>query len=126
MKRILIAAAIAVCIMPAMLMGSLFITSPAADTSWKIWTYHDITWTWTGNTPDSFVIEWLENIPGHYHWLPIVTVLGTYNSYNWYVGSGLFHVPVCPYPDALVKIRVFDDGGLIDYAISDGFLIHNY
>lgn len=125
MKRILIVVAIAACLLPVTMMGSLNITSPTSSSYWQIWSYHDITWTWTGDQPDSFVIEWMENKYPCYYWIPVATVTESTSSYNWRVGCCIEHVPNCPYPAAKIKIRVFDGGSLIDFDESDTFYIYN-
>lgn len=110
MKRILIAALVAVPLMSVVLMGAVTITAPTSIDNWMLWSTQTIDWTVSGvpgNDPDTFQLYWIENKSPCYHWIPITTLSGDKRLYWWTVGTYIYHVPNPNYYAAQVRLIAY-------------------
>lgn len=94
MKRLIIAASIAACILPAIAQQTLVVTSPDSDDVWKALSTETIEWTYSGETPDSFDIVWRE--VGGYLRYHIAYVDSDAREYDWLVATPCTHLITQP------------------------------
>ncbi len=119
MKRLIIAASIAVCMLPAMASATLVVISPDGNDTWRAMTTETIEWTYSGETPDSFQIVWLE--VGTENRYIIDYVDGNAREYDWLVGNPCIHAILEPI-QAVVFVNAVD----IEVDQSDTFTIIPY
>lgn len=120
MKRSIIVALIAAFILPAITTATLVVTSPDGDDVWEAGTTETIEWTYSGETPDSFEIAWLEvGNPLRYH---ITYVDSDAREYDWLVGTPCIHA----IRDTILAVVFVKAVGIEEVGQSDTFRIKPY